>query len=904
MLRKEFSMLGGVLAALCAAHAGHAASAAADEQALDAVRTMAPRVYAVARGVEQARTREDVTLDAQVRELRAGVEAIRKQAHVASADTSTPLARKLRAMSLLIGNIERARTHATPDVPTLIPAHRPVEQRATFAKLDQHGGRCESALGLAVGFEWNGTLARGAQIWVRVADARVEAIRLDTYAVPMDTEIAAFDACPQGNEAPAYVSDDTFGLAAALIAHPSTAGAPVWLRVRNLGDRGELSLAAAAASSIRGHVTDAASGVPMDSNLYALNSAGDYVANGYSNGADGYEIPLDPGHYYLTASTNDHVDEIWPDIECPNGNFSDCPWHSAQLIAVTAGSATSGIDFALGSGARLIGRVRDASSGLALVNASVEIQDARGYGVGSGYTDASGRYAITTLSAGTYYLRANADTYYHQLFNGIDCGLWPDPCEASAGTPIALARGQTFDHADFSLHRAAYANVTVNMPPGSSAYYATVYAYGATGQIAASTGVAPGQPSLLGPLPIGSYHFAANAPTQVSQLFDHVDCATDCAGQLASGTLVNVTGQQPDPIVVFDLRSMAKVRGRITDANSGDPLLNVGVQLWSTTQPGSGNFGGGTQADGTYVIEGVAPGSYWVVARSQDHHDAAYANAPCTDNQYNGISGCQLTSAQTITVGATDVSGIDFALPLNAAITGTLRYQSAHPPLLPAYANVDAYTITGSRLRSASSSSDGTYRIEDLPPGTYFFEAGNYDAYSQIYTGIDCPLLGQSCDPTVGTAVVLTQGQTHAGVDFDLIFSRRIVGRVTDSTTGTAIAGVVIDSWDPQSGAHCDDVATDNDGYYVLDSTGYCSATARKLSTDAGLSYIDEVYDDVACPNGSAYAGHCSLSAGATVSLPTSQPVLARADFALTARDPDAIFHNGFDAPAPRASTR
>jgi protocatechuate 3,4-dioxygenase beta subunit len=880
------------------------ATANNDDAVLQALRTTAANAYATLHAIEHSRVDASANLaavDERVRELRGEIDALRQLGHVSDFDDSTPLARKLHSVAMLVANVERARADTNGAAMNRLAQHRPSAQRRTFGALDaSHGGSCEGAIGVSFGTELDGPLAAGGEVWLRVAASSEHAIRIDTSVFPMDTEIAVFDSCAQTSESPRRLVDDSFGLAAAVTLPVNTAAATQWLRVRNLGPSGEFGVTAGVGGSIRGHVSDSTSPV-LFANVIALDSSGNYVG-GDNSGGGGYDISVDAGNYYVVASYNDHVTQIWPNVECPSYFYYYCPLTSAQRVTVVAGAATSGIDFVLDAGARITGRVHDAVSGLAVPHATLTATNAQNQLFGTIYADDAGRYAATTLSAGTYRLVADAPMHIEQLFDGIDCPIQVGLCPMSSGTPIPLARHQSRDNVNFNLHAAPYVNVTVNQAPGSSVSGSIVTAFGATGSVLASSYAAFGQVTPIGPLPPGTYRFVASAQNHVSQLYDHIDCvSSDCAGQLANGTPVQVAADMPPPSATFDLHALARVSGRVTDSVSGDGLQYVGVNLVSTSQSGW-VYGIDTLADGSFRIEGVAAGTYWVVARSQDHRDTVFPGAPCTEDYNGGVAGCQLTSAQPVTVGASDIVGIDFALPLNATITGNVRLHAANPPLMPGYADVVAYNASGGVVGSASTDFEGNYRLQDLTTGTYYFEAQNYAIYSQIYAGIDCPQAGTTCDATVGTPVSLVAGQTQAGIDFDVLLARRIVGRVTDSASGSGIAGVAIDSWDAQTGEHCEGVPTDSDGYYVLDASSVCFSDARKLSSDAGPYFVDEVYDDLSCPNGPAYLGLCSIEGGTMVPFATGQVALNRVDFALSPRV--TIFANGFEAPVTLAERR
>jgi hypothetical protein len=338
------------------------------------------------------------------------------------------------------------------------------------------------------------------------------------------------------------------------------------------------------------------------------------------------------------------------------------------------------------------------------------------------------------------------------------------------------------------------------------------------------------------------------------------------------------------------------VTGRVTDATTGVGLAGVQMQLWLANDSNPTQTAN-TAADGSYQLAGAPAGTYYVAARSVDHQDMAYPAAPCSDFDPYQLSSCALSSAETITLtfGGGDVTGIDLALPLNAAIEGTIRFRvNGGIGGDVGNAAVGVYDSSGVSLVYALGDAQGHYALGDLPPGTYYLEGAAVSYFSEIYSGIDCPLLGSNCNPTVGTPVVLAQGQTVSDLDFDLVAASSVVGRVTDAQSGVGVAGVAIDTWNSTDDTHCGATATDADGYYVAgDSLVFCNGPARKVSTDAGRGYIDQVFDGITCPNGPAYLGLCPLDTATLLTIPAPAPQPVEADFVL--QRGDAIFANGFE---------
>lgn len=895
-------MLWGALASAAAMGADSPARAGGNAEAgstLEAVQALSADVYAIGRDADRMRGSTDAqatTLDARIVELRKHVDFLRRASQTDDSDAGA-LARKLRNVSFVLGNVERARKPGASASPALaVPEHLPRARQSTFAKLDaRHGADCGSALGLGVGGEVTGVLDAGKDAWFHVESDPTRTIGIGTRASALDTEIVVFDACPAHGGKPISSSDDAFGLAAAVALQPDAHHGSRWLRVRNLGARGELSVVADETGTIEGTINWVHPLPSSQPNAIALDAEGSYAGTAYSV-ATHYGFTLAPGNYYVLAFAEGNVGQVWPNVECSTPSFLDCPLESAHTVPVTASATTSGIDFSLNAGAHISGRVREASTGLAVGDARIEVVNETASMSFVTQADSAGRYAVDALPAGSYRVIAASDHYQQQVFDGIDCPTG-QACAPNVGTVISLPRQGAFVAANFNLHPAAFVQVVVHTPTAPPFSGVFVTAYDEAGVAVGSSYGIRDQPFDIGPLAPGTYRFAATAQYYMSQLFDHFDCSTDCQAELPSATAVAVVGGA-SPTLVFDLHALATARGRVTDSVSGNGLSNAALSLWPAN--GNGPLSVWADVDGTYAIPGVPPGTYWLIASSPDHRDVAYASAPCNDQSPGQISGCQLTSAQLIIVDATDVVGLDFALKASGSISGHVGYATgADNPAGAAF--VHLYDAAGGEMRTAYPDASGAYALTDIAAGTYFTQATAYGAFGQIYSGVDCPIIGNPCDATVGTPIVLAQGEQRADIDFSIVDSHRLVGRVVDAASGNGIAGVVIDSWDPSSGLHCDDAPTDLQGYYSLVDSGACTAPTRLLSTDAGLSHVDQVFNGIACPNGPAYSGACSLTGASAVAFPTT-PVPTQTDFVLGARDPDLVFATGFDPVVARAA--
>lgn len=894
-LRTAFFLIIAALAALPLAHADTGQVQATAR--LAAVQAQAARIYAIAADIEQANTknRQAIVTDLPAR-LDRTRDAINRLSRALGSDAIAT--RKLQQLTPLMHALDRAAHAASADmIPTpLIPAHLASGQRARFDLIGaRSGATCAGALGLGPDRERDGWIPAQGEVWFRFDAVGPALYRVHTAATPLDTEIAVFSECPASKHAtPLVLNDDTFGLAAAAPVDLRAAPGPRWIRVRNLGAAGNAAVIADAASSVSGRVTDIHGGAAIANaqvQLYAPFSG--YAGSANTDSSGNYTIAVAPGSYYVGVSASGYLSLLWPNFPCQFSYYglANCDLTQATEVVVLANTSTSGIDFALDTGAQISGRARDAVSGAVTADANVTLFDQTGNVVMNSGVDAAGRYVFNALPAGTYYAQATSNTHVAQLYQHVDCA---SSCNPTSGSPITLGNDAQRQNIDFDLTPLLYVNVTVSAPGANDFIFGTMSIYDASGAFVSSQSLYGNQVNTVGPLAAGGYYFAANFGGYFNQLYNHVDCPLDCANNFAQATLVTVADNLSTPALTFSLTPTPSVSGRVTDLESGLGLANATIELVPVSNNGYSSPVA-VAADGTYSISQLAPGNYYVVARSPDHRDTVYPNGPCSEQGY-GVSGCALALAQTVTVayGASNVTHIDMALPANASIAGAVIYRTPGTSSFPiANAGVQLVDAQGYAVATTNAGADGTYQFIDLDPGTYYAEAIDSRYFSQIYAGVDCPLVDQSCNPVTGTPITLSQGQKVAAINFNPVANAMIVGRVTDSASDAGVSGTALDLWNGSDNTHCGITVTDANGYYVLGDNAYCLGPSRKITTDAGSAFIDQVYDGIACPLGPAYLGLCPLDGATLIAIPATQPQPIVANFLLNIIDP--IFANGFD---------
>lgn len=205
----------------------------------------------------------------------------------------------------------------------------------------------------------------------------------------------------------------------------------------------------ASGATVRGRVTDAATGLPIDDIFVELlDLDGKRVETALTQADGSYATPatLASGEYLVRFNADER--------------FASCSYvtafyggqlriEDAMRITVSAPTAASGIDAQLSRGSILFGRVTDEATGTPITNGRVTVLDAQNRSVGFGrLTFLGGWHTETALPSGSYRLRFEdensgyIDEYYTNALRFEDASpvLVSAPTDIS-GLDAALAQG-------------------------------------------------------------------------------------------------------------------------------------------------------------------------------------------------------------------------------------------------------------------------------------------------------------------------------------------------------------------------------------------------------------------------------------------------------------------------------
>jgi hypothetical protein len=582
---------------------------------------------------------------------------------------------------------------------------------------------------------------------------------------------------------------------------------------------------------ISGVVTDDDGGAPLAGvAIEAYDGAGRLVAETASNVLGQYTVDALPtGNYTVrTRNRQGYQNQIHDGGSCT----PFCDPQSGTPIAVSEGSVTSGIDFALVRSVAISGTVR--VDGVPAGNITVEAYGAIGNLVSETLSQPDGSYAFTNLSPGQFYLRTrNAFGHADALYAGHPCV--GDACRVRDGDAVTLQPGQSLSGVNLDLAAGAVISGEVHdrLDPSTTLSGVTVQLLDDRGAVAFETTTGSNGAFGFGALAAGDYHLVTrNTPAYVDQTLGGTPCPSACNG--LNGDVVTVVAGGNSSGNDLDLAPGAAISGNVQA--SGSPAVGAQAQVYNDTgvpvaqQP--------TNASGNYEIDNLPDGDFFVRIGGVPGHVSALWDAIACSGYCDILSGDAVS-----VVGSTPVGSINFNLAAGGGIAGTVTGGGNALPGVEVVAFDNAGFIAGTAVTNAA----GQYSIGGLVDGSYRLRSTNIAGFvDRVFGGDTC---SPSPCPLAGGTAIEVSGATISGIDFALQAGGSISGTATD-TFGNPL---------PTGSA----VLMDADGIELLDSpivdglwsfNGVADGTYYLL-IENDLALVDELFDGVPCP-----AGACDIT--------------------------------------------
>lgn len=408
---------------------------------------------------------------------------------------------------------------------------------------------------------------------------------------------------------------------------------------------------------------------------------------------------------------------------------------------------------------------------------------------------------------------------------------------------------------------ADVANINFALTPGGSIAGKTTTSDGkaASGQITAYRKSADGTFEYSTSAPIaadGTYRIGRLAPGDYklnAQANPYQTQWWNAKPDIDTATVVTVAQDSSVTGKDFALVMAPAIKGRVVTAD-GKPLPPY-TQVYAYKDNGDDEwydyfYSATVAADGTYVL-GVPSGDYKIRAYP------GYYNSIYSDIWWNNKA--TLKSADLVTLANSDVTGIDFTLPTQSRIAGSVRLPQGYS----SNARVELYTAYGDQVDTDYvSSGSPTFAFRPVVPGSYLLHFAGSGVLSEWWQ--------DKASQQTATTIKVAAGEDVTGLVAVLDRGAAISGSVMDPKSQPL--GAEVDIYDASSGDWVGGVETDPDGKYTVGGLGAgqylvrFDPFSREYATQwfAGAAKRAQATSITLAGNGSATAD-ATMFAGATL---------------------------------------
>ena len=445
---------------------------------------------------------------------------------------------------------------------------------------------------------------------------------------------------------------------------------------------------------ITGTATDAGRGTPVANECVSVyDSGGNQVGFALTSPSGQYTVSgLATGNYKVGFQSCGGGGNYVPQFYNNKSSLA-----AADVVSVTAGDTTSGIDAALQPAGQITGTVTDAATGAAVANECVGVSDLSGNSAGFGFTDSAGRYTVSGLASGNYkvgFVSCGGGNYLPQFYNGKSSLAAADVVSASAGS--------TTSGIDAALQQGGQITGTVtNAATGAAVANECVTVYDASNTFAVSTSTDSAGHYTLPGLATGNYKVgfvSCGGTSYLSQFYNG-------KSSLATADAVSVSAGSTTSGIDAALQPGGQITGSVTDAATGAAVANECVTVYDA----SSSFSITTDSAGHYTLSGLATGNYTVSFQS-------CGGGNYLPQFYNGKGSLATADVVSVSVGST-TSGIDAALQPAGQITGSVT--DAATGAAVANECVTVYDASNTFAVSTTTDSAGHYTLSGLGTGNY-----------------------------------------------------------------------------------------------------------------------------------------------------------------------------------------
>lgn len=422
----------------------------------------------------------------------------------------------------------------------------------------------------------------------------------------------------------------------------------------------------------------------------------------------------------------------------------------------------------------IAGTIRDANTLVPLSGIDLDLFDSTFTPVTgvNGSTDASGTYNLTPLAAGDYYLRADPSTaqgYVDQYHPGVFL-------KSQATLVHVTATGSTIVNFDLSRGGTISGRITdatTGLP--IALMDLDCYAWDKSYISSINAKTATDGTFTVGCFPPGQFYVRANPAVTDIYVVEYYNARRT----LALADPITIAGTENSANHDFHLVRGGTISGSVR-TQSNLPLASVDLDVFDALGNYVSYADAMTAADGTYTLNAVEPGDYYVQAdptAAQGYVDAFYP----------GQIDMVLATLVHVTAG-TPVAGIDIPLQAGGTISGRVTKASSGLPI--ANLRVSVFNAQGTIVSAygGSTAADGTFLVGAMPAGTYFIRSAG-----DPVQGLAFEFYGGVYRFSQATALQVTVGADNPSRDIMLDPGWWMTGRVLAGDTHLPLPNIDID---------------------------------------------------------------------------------------------------------------
>jgi hypothetical protein len=497
------------------------------------------------------------------------------------------------------------------------------------------------------------------------------------------------------------------------------------------------------AGSISGYVWNP-DGTPASSTVRAYGDEDDWYDT--TDGSGYYQITgLPEGDYWLRAGIYGYQDLYY----CQQSSYNN-----RHFVHVTPGHDTDGINFQFMEGGTVYGTVTD-PDGAPLEGMPVKLWHLTGGG-GADTTDASGYYEMTKIAPGLARIYIDPTDTSDPDITPYLKELYEDVYDVDLATLVTIEDGVTNGPINIQANLGGTVTgqltiagtspcdlrVTLYPLEGGSDWLGGIYGEAECDGSYVVDGIPPGDYTVRG----------EDTGNKVCLWYDE---------QAAQGDADIVTLVSNETVSGIDLTYVEEgtISGKIKVGGTSTGIYEAHVRLLSTNGSLVGRPGQGwTEADGTYTLDGLPPGTFKLAACP--HYSNEEYGGTRAYEFYGETRNFASATAVVLTEGGS-LTGIDIGLESVAGtVAGTVVRDADSTPLSNKYVELVVDGLPDVFVAETQTDVNGDYTMVGVP-------AGSYHAY--YYQSAGSPFQDQHYDrqpdPASADTIVTTGGST-TGINF------------------------------------------------------------------------------------------------------------------------------------------